>query len=100
MFEKKRQEEKVRKEEEERQKRIEDDRKKSRTNFTNAKQGRQDNFNHPPPFQPQGISSPASTFLEEVRREVLRVLREVLPVASPPPAQAQAYGLAWPRLQR
>ena len=106
MFEKKRQEEKVRKEEEERQKRNEDDRNKSRTNFRNAKQGRQENLNHPPPFQPQGTGSPASTFLEEVRREVLRVLREVLPVASPPPSQAQllrgspAYGLAWPQLQR
>ena len=110
MFEKKRQEEKVRKEEEERQKRNEEARKTNRTNLRNAKQGRQDNLNHPSPFlegfQPQGSRSQASTFLEEVRREVLRVLREVLPVASDAPAQAQAlgrspaYGLAWPRLQR
>ena len=110
MFEKKRQEEKVRKEEEERLKRNEEMRKKnSRTNFRNAKQGRQDKLDHPPflqGFQPQGSQTPPPTFLEEVRREVLRVLREVLPVASSAPAPTQvlgggpAYGLAWPPLQR
>ena len=113
MFEKKKQEERMRKEEEEeRLKRNEEARKKnSRRKLRNAKQGRQDKPDHPPPFlqgfQPQGSQTPPPpTFLEEVRREVLRVLREVLPVAPSAPAPTQvlggspAYGLAWPPLQR
>ena len=113
MFEKKQQEEKARKNEDAKKKRDDEERKKRRTNLRNARQGRQDHLNHPPPFmegfqpgRPQGSQAPASSFLEEVRREVLRVLREVLPVASDALAQDQvlgrnhAYGLAWPPLQR
>ena len=102
MFEKKRQEEKTRKEKEEKQRKAEESRKKSRENAKKEKQRKQGESR---PFQPSGSQPQATTFLEEVRREVLRCLKEVLPLASGGPAPAQvlagspAYDLAWPRLQ-
>ena len=113
MFEKKHWEEKARKNEDAKKKRDKEERMKRRTNLRNARQGRQDIPNRSPPFmegfqpgRPQGSQAPASSVLEEVRIEVLRVLGEVLPVASDDLAQDQvlgrnhAYGLAWPPLQR
>ena len=102
MFEKKKQEEKARKEREEKQRKAEESRKKSRENARKEKQRKQGESR---PFQPSGSQPQATTFLEEVRREVLRCLKEVLPLASGGPAPAQvlagspAYDLAWPRLQ-
>ena len=105
MLEKKRQEEK-RKEEEERLRKRKEVKTNNRARFRSEKPWTQQNPSRLPPIQPSGNQPSTTTaFLEEVRREVLRCLKEVLPLAAGSLSQAQAqagsqaYDLAWPRLQ-